>query len=713
MRVSTYLLAEDGINDSTMQTVFNSSRGQLFILSAVSLFLELAIIRWLSSEVRIFAYFKNLPLMAAFLGFGIGFSLPERQDLFVRWFPRAICCLSIIIAGAAGLGITHVIFVDPTQYFLLGTGFGDHESQYADSLWKTGKAILVIVGLFFLVMATFATLATKLGQLLNQEKPLKGYSINVLGSLIGIVTFSTVSFLQWPPPAWLALAFMGLLIFYREHRKFAVIYFVVATAVAAYADRANPAHWSPYYRIALAKAAPEQQASPNATVLTVNHDGFQVIQDLSQSHIEQFPEETQGVYNRHYNLPYTLNRNRVESVLILGGGSGNDVAAALRNGATCVDVVEVDAAIARFGRELHPEKPYSSEKVRLFVDDARSYLQRTKETYDLVIFATLDSHTAFSSLSSLRLDNFVFTEESLRSAREKLRPGGGIAINFFAIKDWLSQRHLSTLRRAMGQPVVVFGSSEMSEALLLSGDCFDASRNPGKTIYEPMVASFREAPVEPITDDWPFLFLEKRGIPFHYLMPLFIILMLSLIPVGLCGVSGRQVNWHLFFMGAAFLLIETKAVTTLALIFGSTWLVNSIVIGAILCMILAANFLMEVFSGSKFSWLYAALLVSLLLNFCFPFSALNNYLWGVRLGISSMVVALPILFAALIFAKAFTAVRSPSASLASNLLGGLVGGLLEYLDMWVGLQWLNILALALYAFSAVFLVLGEKFRIHA
>jgi Spermine/spermidine synthase domain len=685
---------------------------QLFLLSAVSLFLELAIIRWLSSEVRIFAYFKNLPLMAAFLGFGIGFSLPERQDLFVRWFPRLICCLSILIAGAAGLGITHVIFVDPRQYFLLGSGFGDHDPRFVESFLKTAKAILVIVGLFFLVMMTFATLATKLGQLLNQEKPLRGYSINVLGSLMGILAFSAVSLFQWPPPVWLSLVFVGLLSFYREQRKFAVVYFVVSIAVAVCADRANPAIWSPYYRIALSASASPEEAS-SITFLTVNYDGFQAIQDLSSSHIEKLPEKVQQLHNRHYNLPYHLSRRQIESVLILGGGSGNDAAAALRNGATRVDVVEIDPAIARIGSEVHPERPYSSERVRLFVDDARSFLQRTKAKYDLVVFATLDSHTAFSSLSSLRLDNFVFTEESVRSAKEKLNTGGGIAINFFTIKEWLSQRHLSTLQTVMGPSVIVFGSPQLEEAILLAGDRFDASRDPGKTVYRPMEASFQAQPVDPITDDWPFLFLEKRGIPFHYLMPLFIILMLSLIPVRLCGVSSRQVNWHLFFMGAAFLLIETKAVTTLALIFGSTWLVNSIVIGAILCMILAANFLMEVFSGSKFSWLYAALFVSLLLNFCFRFSALNNYSWGVRLGISSLVVALPILFAALIFAKAFAAVRSPSASLASNLLGGLVGGLLEYLDMWVGLQWLNILALALYAFSAVFLVVGERLRIRA
>jgi hypothetical protein len=105
----------------------------LFLISFISLFLELAIIRWLSSEVRIFAYFKNLPLMAAFLGFGTGFYLYKKASAFFSWFPRLICILVIVIAGAPDLGITHVIFVDPRQYFLLGTEFGDHAVQSVPS----------------------------------------------------------------------------------------------------------------------------------------------------------------------------------------------------------------------------------------------------------------------------------------------------------------------------------------------------------------------------------------------------------------------------------------------------------------------------------------------------------------------------------------------------------------------------------------------------
>src|SRR2546426_9930130 len=100
------------------------SHWELVLISFVALFLELAIIRWLSAEIRIFAYFKNLPLMAAFLGFGVGFLLHEKSEPLFVWFPRLFFYLAVIIAGARGFGLTHVIFVDPRQYMVLGFGFG-------------------------------------------------------------------------------------------------------------------------------------------------------------------------------------------------------------------------------------------------------------------------------------------------------------------------------------------------------------------------------------------------------------------------------------------------------------------------------------------------------------------------------------------------------------------------------------------------------------
>jgi len=682
---------------------YEKSHFELLLISFVALFLELVVIRWLSTEIRIFAYFKNLPLMAAFLGFGIGCYFYRSADLlFYKAFPRLIGLLAAIIALAPVLDLTRVIFVDPRQYFLLGFGFGDHAEVSAPSFFQATKAYLVIVFVFILVVATFTALTSKLGEFLNRQTPLLGYSINVLGSLLGILGFSIVSYIESTPLLWLLLVYFLLLYFYwgRPELKLTLFYFVCSAAIVARVGFVEPVFWSPYYQIAVHMP---DTPNPSQIGITVNYDGFQEIQDLSPGYLKNIPEAIQRSQSRHYNIPYQLSKRKIESVLILGGGSGNDAAAALRHDVSHVDVVEIDPVIARLGRQLHPESPYGSEKVQLHVDDARSYLQKTKRKYDLVVFATLDSHAAFSSLSSIRIDNFVFTKESVQKVRSLLNVGGGVAINFFAIKPWLSQRHFNVLEEVMGNPPLAFASPINQEVILLSGELFDSKRELGITDYLPAQLPFTNAKAEGTSDDWPFLFLEQRGIPFHYLSPLLIICVLSIIPLRYCQLRVANMNWHLFFMGASFLLIESKAVTTLGLLFGSTWLVNSVVIGSILVMILLANFCISLGYKGSYGVLYLVLSGVLVINFLFPFDRLNALVWELRLALAGVIIASPLFIAALIFAKAFNAVSSPSLALASNLFGSLVGGVLEYIDMWTGLRWLNLLALALYLVSYLFL----------
>ena len=683
------------------------SSWELLLISFIALFLELAIIRWLSSEIRIFAYFKNLPLMAAFLGFGIGFFLYQKSDILFPWFPRLIFILIFVISWAFSWGITYVVFADPRQFFFLGTMFGDHAAQSTPSLYQTIKAITVIVSVFFLTMATFATLTSKIGELINNEKPLNGYSLNVAGSLLGIIGFSLISYLEWPPFIWLIIVFIPLLYFYKKYIRLSLIYFVVALIFTVAAHYKNPAIWSPYYRIAIIDEP--LPYDPYHKGIIINHDGFQSINDLAKEHLSQFPERIQKGYSRHYNIPYGVSNREIKSVLILGGGTGNDAAAAVRNGALHVDVVEIDPVIAKIGKDFHPEHPYASDKVHLHVDDARSFLQKTQNKYDLVVFATLDSHTVFSSLSSVRLDNFVFTKESVMSALNKLQPDGGIAINFFVTKPWLMMRHWNTLNEVTGMDSLIY-SGPAQESIILTGNLFDRYKSPGITDYVPLYVLDKSLIVEPTTDDWPFLFLEKRGIPFHYILPLFIIFVLSVIPLRISRIGIGDINWHLFFMGASFLLIETKAVTTMALIFGSTWMVNSIVFSAVLIMILLANLLVNKLSFLKFRDLYLGLFATLLLNYYFNFQLLNGFEWNMRMVFGGIIIGLPIFFAALIFAKAFAVVESPSIALASNLFGALVGGLLEYLDMLTGLRFLNVIAIILYGLSFIFLYRGRRLK---
>ena len=107
-----------------------------------------------------------------------------------------------------------------------------------------------------------------------------------------------------------------------------------------------------------------------------------------------------------YDFPYQL-VSRPERVLVVGAGTGNDVAAALRHGASHVDAVEIDPYLVALGRKYHPERPYTSEKVTVTVNDARAYFKTAQHKYDLIVFGYLDSHTLLSSLSTLRLDDYV------------------------------------------------------------------------------------------------------------------------------------------------------------------------------------------------------------------------------------------------------------------------------------------------------------------
>ena len=61
---------------------------------------------------------------------------------------------------------------------------------------------------------------------------------------------------------------------------------------------------------------------------------------------------------------------------------------------------------------------------RRILTDARAFLKRSRRKYDLILFGLLDSHTELSDYANMRIDNFVYTEESFREAKAHLKPDG-------------------------------------------------------------------------------------------------------------------------------------------------------------------------------------------------------------------------------------------------------------------------------------------------
>src|SRR5262249_2002660 len=144
-----------------------------------------------------------------------------------------------------------------------------------------------------------------------------------------------------------------------------------------------------------------------------------------------------------------------DDIAIVGAGTGNDVAAALRSGAKRVDAIEIDPAILMEGKANHPEKPYQNPRVTSIVNDARSFLRTTTKTYDMIVYGLLDSHTLLSHASSVRLDSFVYTVEGLREARDRLKKDGVLALSFTIINESLGRKLYKMMQEAFdGDPPI-------------------------------------------------------------------------------------------------------------------------------------------------------------------------------------------------------------------------------------------------------------------
>ena len=160
-------------------------------------------------------------------------------------------------------------------------------------------------------------------------------------------------------------------------------------------------------------------------------------------------------------------------------------------------------------------------------------------------------------------------------------------------------------------------------------------------------------------------------------------------------------NVQLFFLGAGFMLIETKAVVTMALLFGSTWVVNSVVFLAVLVMILLANLWTLRLKPARLWPYYAGLLITLALNAIVPLDFFLGMSRTLQVLGSCVLVFSPVLFAAVIFAASFKRTTEPDRAFGINIAGAMAGGLAEYSSMLLGFQYLVLLAILFYAISVV------------
>jgi len=199
----------------------------------------------------------------------------------------------------------------------------------------------------------------------------------------------------------------------------------------------------------------------------------------------------------------------------------------------------------------------------------------------------------------------------------------------------------------------------------------------------------RDTSVEAATDDWPFLYLRDRHVPRHYLAALALILIVSVATVlwVVRGQGGRW-SWEFFFLGAGFMLLETKAIIQFALLWGSTWVVASLAIAAVLGMALLSTFIVSRIEIRQ-PRLVAAVLVGLLLvNGLVPIGRVALESRAAESVFYALLMFSPILCAGLLFGSAIKHSTSLARDYGTNLLGAMVGGVAEYMSLATGFRFL-------------------------
>ncbi len=643
------------------------------------LFVELALIRWSGSNIVHLSYFSNFVLLGSFLGIGLGFLRAGRTNRLPFYSPIALAAFVAFVEASP-------VTVDRGS---------DASIIYFTALTTTGPPAWVVLPIVFVAAAIITAGPGELvGRCFYELPRLTAYRFDLIGSLTGIAVFTGLSFLGAPPVYWgvlVAAGFAVLLIPAQQTRqvvKHALLVLIPMALVVPLLmiESMQPGtRWSPYYKI---------------EHLFIDYEGVQILDITANGvpHQRATPAADRVQWEPQYTLPYQRSgADAPKEVLIVGAGSGTDVAIALRNGAQHVDAVEIDPGLLELGRELHPDRPYSDPRVTVHVDDGRAFLSgNADKRYDLILFALPDSLTLVQGASSLRLESYLFTEQAFDSAREHLAPGGAFAMYNYYREPWLIDRLALTAQQAFGHtPCVDVIGGQLRQAVITVG-LSEGTQRCG----EPWAGPAADTP-EPATDERPFLYLFGATIPALYLVAIALILLTSLIAVGLAGGGGsyRRMRPYgdLFLLGAGFLLLNTKSVTGFALLFGTTWVVNAIVFAGVLIAVLAAVEVTRRFRTPPIRVMYVVLFAGLLLAWLFPNEWLLAMPVPLRAVVAVTIAFLPIFAANVVFAKRFTDSADGTAAFAANLLGAMVGGCLEYLGLIIGFPGLLIVAAALYA----------------
>ena len=654
------------------QPATESRREQLRLAFAsfLMLFVELALIRWVTANNVYVTKATNFVLMASFLGIGIGFLNARSHRDYLRWTPVAL--------------LATVAFVLGFPVILGNLNAGSNPYQGLGGMPALPQPLSLAV-IFALVTATMAGLGQGVATIFIKLKPLSAYRMDIAGSIAGILAFSVLSFLNQPPATWGFIACGGLMLMLSQRLRWWQVAagLVIATLLCLESFVPNQI-WSPYNKLSIRHTT---SGKAPGLYVSANNVPYQAAHSLAVLK-KQKP---------FYFYPYLhVPKADLKQVLIIGAGTGNDTAVALHQGAQHIDAVDIDPQLLGVGRDQNPAQPYSSSRVTVHSADGREFLQDTGKRYSLILFALPDSLEAVSGQSAVRLESYVLTLQSLQTVKKHLLPGGMFSMyNYYA--PFLLNRYATTMQDAFGRDPCQnigppLGGRRMAVLTAsLSGPVQNCS------------SYWHGQRVNPVSDDRPFPYMPTPGIPAGYLWMLGAILLGSALLIRIGGGSYRGMRRYvdLAFMGAAFMLLETKNIVQFALLFGTTWFVNSLVFAGVLIAVYLAVETARHVRLPRPMILYALLVVALAVAWVVPADAPLSLPVVPRFLAGTALAFAPVYLANLVFAQRFADVETSGTAFAANLLGTIVGAAVEYIALITGYRFLLIVTGVLYLLAFV------------
>ena len=569
-------------------------------------------------------------------------------------------------------------------------------------------SFVILIFLFNAVI--FIPLGHLVSRLMYSQNKLEAYSWNLLGSLAGIIIFSFMSFVWSPPSLWILLGFVVFIIFIRKIITDILILssstIIILFIILIPKDLSKQEIYSPYQLVSL-----QHNYSPLSPVIDVmvSNTWYQTPYDVTGK-VKYDPAPLAA----NYKAPYSIRSKIPKKVLIVGSGTGNDTAYALEKGVSFIDAVEIDPVIIHLGEKYHPQKPYQSEKVNIIKNDARNFIQHTKKKYDLIVYGMLDSHSSLSGKGGIRLDSYVYTVESFKEARKILSDDGYLSLSFNLSEATLGLKIYAMLTEAFNgkEPLVISHYKEDTEKFKMQPYAFIIGKNIDKNFkienQEVNSVTFfgnksELSKIDISTDNWPFFYMPQKIWPKSYIFIIFLIFLSSFFLLHkTSNINKKNFSPVCFFLGAGFMLVETKGITELALVYGSTWFVVSIVIAFVLIMAYLANLLVINKTRIRLWLIYFSVLFTVFLGYLFTFIDHGTLSPIIQKILTPTMLTLPMFFSGLAFSKQLSTEKTISVALSSNILGAIFGGLLEYNAMYFGYRSLYVLGFLMYLSAFLF-----------